>query len=46
MTKKLESPIKEFIEKPQYYNEFLEYLGIDPKDFQDEFDVEMDDEAR
>ena len=46
MTKELKFPLKEFIEKPQYYNDFLEYLGIDPEDFQDEFDVEMDDYSR
>lgn len=28
MTKDLESPIKDFIEKPQYYTEFLEYLEL------------------
>lgn len=46
MTKELENPIKEFIEKPQYYNDFLDYLGIDPKDFEDEFDVEFDDYSK
>lgn len=43
MTKDLELPLQEFIEKPQHYSEFLDYLGIDPKDFEDEFEIEMDD---
>lgn len=46
MTKELENPIQELAKKPQYYNDFLEYLGIDPKDFEDEFEVEIDDASK
>lgn len=46
MVKEIQNPTKEILENSKYYKEFLEYLGIDPEDFQDEFDVEFDDCAK
>lgn len=46
MSKELKNPLEEHAKKPQYYNDFLEYLGIDPKDFEDEFELEMDDASK
>jgi hypothetical protein len=47
MTKELEQPqIKEnFKSTSNHYQEFLKHLGIDPEDFEDEFDIEIDDYA-
>jgi len=47
MTEELEQPqIKEnFKSTNTYYQEFLKHLGIDPEDFKDEFDIEIDDNA-
>jgi hypothetical protein len=47
MTEELEqSQIKEnFKSTNTYYQEFLKHLGIDPEDFEDEFDIEIDDNA-
>lgn len=39
---KLEDQIK----YNKHYREFLNYLGISPEDFVEEFDIEMDDYAR
>lgn len=30
----------------KYYKEFLSYLGIDPEDFEYEYDIEIDDYSR
>lgn len=43
MTKDLELPLQNLIEKPHYYSDFLNYLGIDPKDFDDDCEIEIDD---
>lgn len=46
MTEELK--IKEELKDPQnikHYKEFLSHLGIDPEDFDYEFDMEMDDYA-
>jgi len=43
MTKDLEFPLQNLIEKPHYYSDFLNYLGIDPKDFEDDYEIEIDD---
>ena len=43
MTKDLEFPLQNLIEKPHYYSDFLNYLGIDPKDFEDDYEIGIDD---
>ena len=47
MTKELkQQKLKEnFKSTSNHYQEFLKHLGIDPEDFEDEFDIEIDDYA-
>jgi len=50
MKKQKKSPINNFLEKSKDSSEFLKYLGIDPKDFEDDFyqeeDLEFDDYSK
>jgi hypothetical protein len=34
------------IQKNKHYREFLAQLGIDPEDFEDDFEIEIDDYAK
>lgn len=43
---KLEKSLKEDLKENYHYREFLSRLGIDPEDFIDEFDIEMDDYSK
>ena len=38
--------VKQYKHNPENYTEFLKYLGIDPKDFDEEYDIDMDDYSR
>lgn len=46
MNPEIESQFKEELIKSHHYMEFLSYLGIDPTDYEDEFDIEMDDYSK
>lgn len=43
MNKELKKSLKEDLKDNYHYREFLSRLGIDPEDFENEFDIEMDD---
>lgn len=50
MNKEIKDQFKSFfkddIKKNKNYREFLSYLGIDPEDFEEEFDIEIDDYSK
>lgn len=46
MNKELELTYKEELKENYGYKDFLSRLGIDPSDFEDEFDIEMDDYSK
>lgn len=46
MNKELELTYKEELKENHGYKDFLSRLGIDPTDFEDEFDIEMDDYSK
>jgi hypothetical protein len=46
MTEELQKEnLDETFYSTKYHKDFLSYLGIDLKDFEDEFNIEMDDYA-
>ena len=46
MSKELELLYREEFKGNYDYKDFLSRLGIDPKDFEDEFEIEMDDYSK
>ena len=46
MNKELKKSLEEDLKDNYHYREFLSRLGIDPEDFEDEFDIEMDDYSK
>ncbi len=46
MNKELEKSSENKLKENYHYNEFLIRLGIDPKDFEDEYEIEMDDYSK
>lgn len=46
MNKELEKSFKDELKENYHYREFLTRLGIDPEDFEYEFDIEMDDYSK
>ena len=46
MNKELQKSFNDEIEENYHYKEFLSKLGINPEDFEDEYEIEMDDYSK